>query len=70
MHGGLLASGWAGLLGEDGITGLKPGNTPAAGGCPAGSPAEGSRAPILIVAASFGLPGTMQDHAAGRAQGR
>jgi D-alanyl-D-alanine carboxypeptidase (penicillin-binding protein 5/6) len=49
------------LLSQDGITGLKTGNTPAAGGCillAARQRAAGQ--PNLIIAASFGQPGTMQ----------
>ena len=49
------------LLGQNGIIGLKTGNTPAAGGCVllAARQRAASR-PILIIAASFGQPGTMQ----------
>jgi D-alanyl-D-alanine carboxypeptidase (penicillin-binding protein 5/6) len=49
------------LLGQDGITGLKTGSTQAAGGCvliAAWHEASGRR--TLIVAATFGQPGTAQ----------
>lgn len=49
------------LLGQDGITGLKTGSTLAAGGCillAARQRAGGH--PTVVVAASFGQPGTVQ----------
>jgi D-alanyl-D-alanine carboxypeptidase (penicillin-binding protein 5/6) len=49
------------LLGQDGIAGLKTGSTPAAGGCllvAAWRQASGRKS--LIVAATFGQPGTAQ----------
>jgi D-alanyl-D-alanine carboxypeptidase (penicillin-binding protein 5/6) len=49
------------LLGQDGIVGLKTGSTQAAGGCvliAAWHQASGHR--TLIVAATFGQPGTAQ----------
>jgi D-alanyl-D-alanine carboxypeptidase (penicillin-binding protein 5/6) len=49
------------LLGQDGIVGLKTGSTQAAGGCvviAAWHETEGHR--TLIVAATFGQPGTAQ----------
>jgi serine-type D-Ala-D-Ala carboxypeptidase (penicillin-binding protein 5/6) len=49
------------LLGQDGIVGLKTGSTQAAGGCVviAARPEAGAHRP-LIVAATFGQPGTAQ----------
>jgi D-alanyl-D-alanine carboxypeptidase (penicillin-binding protein 5/6) len=49
------------LLGQDGIVGLKTGNTQAAGGCVvlAAWHQAGARR-ILIVTATFGQPGTAQ----------
>jgi len=49
------------LLGQDGIAGLKTGSTQAAGGCvliAAWNKASGRK--TLIVAATFGQPGTAQ----------
>jgi D-alanyl-D-alanine carboxypeptidase (penicillin-binding protein 5/6) len=49
------------LLGQDGIVGLKTGSTQAAGGCvliAAWQKASGHR--TLIVAATFGQPGTAE----------
>ena len=49
------------LLDQNGIIGLKTGNTPAAGGCVLlAARQRAARRPILIIAASFGQPGTMQ----------
>jgi len=49
------------LLGQDGITGLKTGSTQAAGGCVllAAWHQAGTR-PTLVIAATFGQPGTAQ----------
>jgi len=49
------------LLGQDGITGLKTGSTHAAGGCVllAARHQAGARS-TLIIAATFGQPGTAQ----------
>jgi hypothetical protein len=49
------------LLGQDGIVGLKTGNTQAAGGCVviAAWRRAGARS-VLVVAATFGQPGTAQ----------
>jgi len=49
------------LLGQDGITGLKTGSTHAAGGCVllAARHQAGGRS-TLIIAATFGQPGTAQ----------
>jgi D-alanyl-D-alanine carboxypeptidase (penicillin-binding protein 5/6) len=49
------------LLGQDGIVGLKTGSTQAAGGCVVIAAWRRARGrDILIVAATFGQPGTAQ----------
>lgn len=59
------------LLGHDGIAGIKTGNTAAAGGCVLlAVRRQVGVHKVLIVAASFGQPGTTQTMLAGRAQGR
>ena len=59
------------LLGQDGIVGLKTGSTRAAGGCLlAAAWQEVNGRSTLIVAATFGQPGTRADHPAERAASR